>query len=103
MVRMSLLTTAAAAALFSLSTLSMAGDGQAPGASRAGGKTISNCNGASKVLVAQSTSGSSNATTTFADVAGSVVSFNTVATKCVIVSFSAQAFAVGSGHLMNVR
>jgi hypothetical protein len=103
MVRMSLFTTVAAVAFLSFSTAGIAGPGEA-GASKAGTKAISNCNGASRIFVTQSSSSQTTSSTAFVDVIGSLTSFTTTATKCVIIDFSAQAFAppTASG-LMFVR
>jgi hypothetical protein len=103
MVRMSLLTAVAAAALLSFSTASMAaGDGQA-GARRVGASAITNCNGATRINVAQSSTSQTTSSTAFVDVIGSSQSITTTATKCMLVSFSGQVFSPGTGGLMFVQ
>src|SRR5690349_16699508 len=100
MTRMSLLTTVAAAALFSLSTMSMgAADGTVGGAraAKAGPPTVSNCTGATTLLSIQSSAGQSTSSTSFVDVVGSARLISTTLTRCVIISFSGQVFAPNSG------
>jgi hypothetical protein len=102
MVRMSLLTAVTALSLCSLSTVGMAGDGQAPG-SKVGARAVSNCNGATKIDVAQSGVSQTTSSTAFVDVVGSSITFTTKATKCVLVDFSGQVFSPGASGLMFVQ
>src|SRR5438067_2019761 len=108
MIRMSLLITVTAAALFSLSIAGIAGNGEAPDASRSvAPAAVSNCSiTAKRIEVAQSSTFNFTSSTTFTDLPGSIVSFTTSAPGCVILSFSAQAFAPNGdspGGLMFVR
>ena len=60
MIRISLLTTVAAAALFSLSTVSMAAkDGRAGGGASPAVVNVNTCNGATRITSVQSNSGGS--------------------------------------------
>ena len=92
MIRLSLVTTFAAAALLSLSTGGLA--------------AVTNCGTApKKILVAQSDAGQSTSSVNFVDVIGSEVNFNIpgadiTGSTCVLMDFSAQASAPVSNAAM---
>lgn len=106
MTRLPIVTAVAGTMLLSLSVAALAGDGQPSGARRAGTQVQTSCGkDAKKLEVAQSSVGQSTTSTAFADVDGSTVSFNIGGNgnTCLLVDFSAQVFAPGAGHLMNVH
>jgi hypothetical protein len=91
-------------ALAMLTTAGLAADGQ-PSKSKRGGKALISCSNVVKVEVAQSGASQSTSSSSFVDVAGSSIGFIVGGSvpSCVLVDFSAQAFAPATGTLMMVR
>lgn len=98
----------AGALSMSISTPALAGPGEPAGANagaRAQTRAVTSCQQPIKVKVAQSSSSQSTTSTAFVDLVGSNVSFKVGGTvnTCVLVDFSAQAFAPNLGTLLMVR
>lgn len=110
MTRLPAFTAMTGAMLLSLSVTAFAGghsDGQTSGSRSVGAMAQTSCGkDFKKVEIAQNSTSQSTSSTAFSDVSGSTVSFNTggSSNSCVLVNFSAQAFAPADrGQILHLQ